>query len=84
MQASHCSGFACPGAWALGCVVDPPGLDPGSRECNGSVKATSGGKGPFEESGDRDALKIQDKKSGLGLRKEKRKGGERAQAWLGK
>ena len=39
------------------------------RECNGPVKATSGGKGPFEESGDRDALKIQDKKNGLGLRK---------------
>ena len=39
------------------------------RECSGPVKATSGGKAPFEESGDREALKIQDKKSGLGLRK---------------
>ena len=38
-------------------------------ECSGPVKATSGGKAPFEESGDREALKIQDEKSGLGLRK---------------
>lgn len=37
------------------------------REFNGSVKATFWEKRPFEESGGRDALKIQDKKSGLGF-----------------